>query len=85
MNEFRRYLFLFDAGGRTYCGSDWLFGTELTQDAALLRHANRLLKVNPKATEVWLMPYYTQAMCEMEPRDLDSHVKKNGRLITSKK
>jgi len=85
MNEFRRYIFLLDENGKTGLDAAWLSGTELTKDAALLRHANRLLKMNALAVEAYVMPYYTPEMSEMMPRELGSFVKKIGRLITFKK
>ena len=78
MSVFDRYVFLLDKDGINRCGSDWTFRTDLRQDAALARFAQRRMAMNPEAKSAWLVPMYTQQMCEMLPKKLGEHIQKVG-------
>lgn len=78
MSVFDRYVFLLDKDGINRCGSDWTYLTDLRQDAALVRFAQRRLAMNPEAKSAWLVPVYTQQMSEMSPKKLGEHIRKVG-------
>lgn len=78
MSVFNRYVFLLDKDGINRCGSDWTHLTDLRQNAALVRFARRRMAMNPEAKSAWLVPFYTQEMCEMSPKDLGTFIKEKG-------
>lgn len=80
MSVFDRYLFLFDESGFTVADPKWVLTTDLLNEK-LDQHVERFMKSNPAVTEVWVIPYCTQAMVDMIPPVLADFVRKNGRKI----
>lgn len=80
MKYFDRYLFLFDRDGHTEVNSHWCLTTDLIGDE-LDKHVQRLLTSNPDVSEVWVIPYLTEAMVKMKQYKLEDFIKEKGRRI----
>lgn len=77
-----RYVFVFTKEGSVGVGSDHLYTTDLKSDAGIRRQATRFVSHRKDSSgEVWLMPFYTQDMCEMEPAKLKEFIQARGRRI----
>ena len=77
-----RYVFVFTKEGLVGLGSDHLYITDLKSDAGIRRQAARFVNRRKDICgEVWLMPFYTKDMCEMEPAKLKEFIQDRGRRI----
>lgn len=77
-----RYVFVFTKEGAVGTAHHQLYSTDLKSDASIRRQAVRFVNRQPyNCGEVWLMPFYTQDMYEMEPAKLKEFIQARGRRI----